>query len=287
MTLLKPSLTWEQSVQWLRDQPDQQSLVRDCYFDDPLLDAAQRFYESAEWRTTRQWLPPTPARALDLGAGRGIGSYALARDGWRVMALEPDSSSLIGNRAICDLAQASSLPIVPIQNFAEALPFKSKSFEMVYGRQVLHHAIDLTGICREVNRVLKSQGVFVATREHIISKREDLNAFLHKHPLHHLYGGEYAYLLDEYLEAIKSSGLKLIKVIRSLESVVNYFPLTDDEWREVCRRPLVRRLGGGLTLALTNPKSRFGCWLLNRLASYLSWRDNSAGRLYSFVAVKP
>ncbi|MBI5713044.1 MAG: class I SAM-dependent methyltransferase [Chloroflexi bacterium] len=285
--MMSRALTWEQSVQWLRAQPDQQPLVRDCYFDDPLLDAAQRFYESAEWHATRQWLPPTPAWALDLGAGRGVGSYALARDGWRVMALEPDPSSLVGSRAISDLARQTSLPIFPIQNFAETLPFRSNSFELIYGRQVLHHALNLTAMCREVNRGLKPGGLFVATREHIISKREDLKAFLQKHPLHHLYGGENAYLLDDYMAAIKSSGLKIIKVIRSLESVVNYFPISDEEWREACRRPLARRLGVRLTLALTNPDSTFGCWLINRLASYLSWRDNSAGRLYSFVAVKP
>jgi ubiquinone/menaquinone biosynthesis C-methylase UbiE len=281
------SLTWEQSVRWLRAQPDQQILVRDCYFDDPLLDAAQRFYENAEWRATRQWLPPIPAWALDLGAGRGIGSYALARDGWRVMALEPDSSWLVGSHAIRDLTQTSSLPIFPIQNFAETLPFRSNSFELVYGRQVLHHASNLTKMCGEVNRVLKPGGVFVATREHVISKREDLELFLQKHPLHHLYGGENAYLLGDYVTAIKSSGLKIVKAIRSLESVVNYFPLSEDEWREACRRPLARRLGARLTLALTNPNSTFGCGLLNLLASYLSRRDNSAGRLYSFVAVKP
>jgi SAM-dependent methyltransferase len=285
--MMSRALTWEQAVQWLRAQPDQQSLVRDCYFDDPLLDAARRFYESAEWQATRQWMPPTPAWALDLGAGRGIGSYALARDGWRVMAIEPDPSSLVGNHAIRDLARHSSLPIIPLQNFAETLPFSANSFALVYGRQVLHHASDLTTMCREVNRVLKSGGAFVATREHIISRREDLKAFLQKHPLHHLYGGESAYLFEEYLTAIRSSGLKLIKVFRSWESAVNYFPLTKGEWCEECRRPLVRRLGRGLTLALTNPDSVCGRWMLNRLASYLSWRDNSAGRLYSFVAIKP
>jgi hypothetical protein len=142
-------------------------------------------------------------------------------------------------------------------------------------------------MCGEVNRVLKPGGVFVATREHVISKREDLELFLQKHPLHHLYGGENAYLLGDYVTAIKSSGLKIVKAIRSLESVVNYFPLSEDEWREACRRPLARRLGARLTLALTNPNSTFGCGLLNLLASYLSRRDNSAGRLYSFVAVKP
>ena len=35
-------MTWEQAVQWLREQPDMQGLVQACYFDDPLAQAAER-----------------------------------------------------------------------------------------------------------------------------------------------------------------------------------------------------------------------------------------------------
>ena len=106
-----PTISWEQAVQWLREKPDQQELVRACYFDDPLIEAAERFWQSVEWQSIAALLPHSKGRALDLGAGRGISSYALARDGWAVSALEPDPSNLVGAGAIRTLVQESGLPI--------------------------------------------------------------------------------------------------------------------------------------------------------------------------------
>ena len=54
----------------------------------------------------------------------------------------------------------------------------------------------------EMHRVLKPGGIFIAAREHVISKEADLEKFLEQHPLHHLYGGEHAFLLERYIEAL-------------------------------------------------------------------------------------
>ena len=51
-------------------------------------------------------------QALDLGAGRGISSYALAREGWQVTALEPDPSMLIGAGAIRSLVAKKAMVAV-------------------------------------------------------------------------------------------------------------------------------------------------------------------------------
>src|SRR5690348_4626147 len=92
--------SWEEAVEWVRRQPQHAELVRQCYFDDPLLEAARRFHRSGEWLATRQFIPRSPGKAVDLGAGRGIASYALASDGWRVTAIEPDASAVVGAGAI-------------------------------------------------------------------------------------------------------------------------------------------------------------------------------------------
>src|SRR5690606_27761961 len=116
-------LTWEDAVQWLRSQPDQQELVRACYFDDPLHAAAERFWQSVEWQSIAAILTNSRGSALDLGAGRGISSYALARDGWHVTALEPNPSDLVGAGAIRALAQESALSIEVVSDYSEKLPF--------------------------------------------------------------------------------------------------------------------------------------------------------------------
>ena len=43
-------LTWEDAVVWLREQPDQRQLVLDAYYDDPLIQAAERYFRSGEWQ---------------------------------------------------------------------------------------------------------------------------------------------------------------------------------------------------------------------------------------------
>lgn len=224
-------MTWEQAVQWLREQPEQQELVKACFFDDPLPEAAERFYKSEEWVETHKRLPPLPGKALDLGAGRGISSYALAKDGFEVTALEPDPSSLVGAGAIRSLAEETGLPITVVQEWGELLPFVDHSFDVVYGRQVLHHARSLPDLCREAARVLKPGGVFIATREHVVDEPEELSIFLEEHPLHRFYGGEHAFSLSQYISLFESTGLCFREILAPFDSTINYFPLNETQAR--------------------------------------------------------
>lgn len=279
-------LTWEGAVQWLRDRPDQQELVRACYFDDPLQEAAERFWQSVEWHAITALLPVDKGAVLDLGAGRGISSYALAKDGWRVTALEPDPSTLVGAGAIRALAQESGLSIEVVSEYSEKLPFPDASFDLVNCRQVLHHARDLPQTCREIFRVLKPGGRMVATREHVISRHEDLPAFQAAHPLHHLYGGENAFLLREYTSAITGAGLRLQSVLAPYDSPINYFPLSERQWIAASVRPLSALVGEKIALALFSREHRLGRCLIALLAQILNRRNGAPGRLYSFVATK-
>lgn len=221
-------MTWEQAVAWLRSQPDQEELVRACYFDDPLEAAAARFHASAEWHETRRRLSPLVphGHALDVGAGRGIASYALARDGWDVSALEPDRSELTGAAAIESLARRTGCRIVVASEWGEALPFAANTFDVVYGRQVLHHARDLEAFAAEVMRVLRPSGRFLFAREHVLSSDTDRDKFLASHPLHDKYGGENAYTLERYVSALRLAGLRVDVVLNPLESDINLHPTT-------------------------------------------------------------
>lgn len=275
--------TWEQAVSWLRSQPQQETLVKDCYYDDPIELAAERFSNSEEWLAVQKLLlGHLSGKVLDLGAGRGISSYAFAKAGCSVTALEPDPSALVGAQAIQSLVDKTGVAIQTVQEYGETLPFAENTFDIVYGRAVLHHAQDLDKLCFEASRVLKPGGTLIATREHVISQKADLTTFLQSHPLHSLYGGENAYLLREYTEAIAKAGLNLKKVIAPYQSVVNYAPMTEVEFQTRLASMLTRYCGSKLATELASNKTiqaMYG-WLLSQKSNY-------PGRHYSFLAVKP
>jgi SAM-dependent methyltransferase len=276
--------SWEDAVAWLRRQPEQSQLIADCYYDDPLIDAANRYWCSDEWAAVRGLLTGRSGTALDVGAGRGIASYALAKEGLDVTALEPDPSELVGGGAIRALAAESGLPIRVVEEFSERLPFADGTFDVIFARAVLHHTRDLEAACREFFRVLKPGGQFIAIREHVISKEADLPRFLDLHPLHRLYGGEHAYLLKQYVEAIGQSGFSHLKVVSPWQSPLNYAPYNLTKLKaEVARR--VGRGVPGVGRLVNTLLPLPGVWPLTR--KILDRFDNRPGRLYSFVATRP
>ncbi|HEY6896905.1 MAG TPA: methyltransferase domain-containing protein [Rhodocyclaceae bacterium] len=275
-------VSWEAAVRWLREQPEQQELILSAYYDDPLGAAAERYRNSSEWQAIRGLLAGRGGAALDIGAGRGIASYALAREGFAVTALEPDPSSLVGAGAIRQLMNDAGLAVTIVEQHSERLPFADGSFDVIFARAVLHHARDLATTCREIFRVLKPGGRLIAVREHVISRREDLPAFFALHPLHHLYGGENAYLLDDYCAALKGGGFSIQSVIKPLLSPINYFPHT----RDSLRREIALRLGRIAPLSALLRGLLALPWLLDGMLHVLTYVDRRPGRLYSFVADK-
>jgi ubiquinone/menaquinone biosynthesis C-methylase UbiE len=261
--------TWEDAVVWMRHQPKYQQTVLDCFYDDPITAAAERYYRSTEWQAICAFLPMPAGIALDIGAGRGISSYALACENWQVTALEPDSSTVVGAGAIRILASQSGLPIEVLETWGESLPFPDNSFDLVHMRAVLHHARKLDVCCREAERVLKKGGIFLALREHVIDNPSDLKVFQQNHPLHKLYGGEYAYQKSEYRQAIEQAGLVLEHLINPLESDINLYPRKREDLKNILGLKII-------------PSKLIPDLFLRMLGIFY----RKPGRLYSFVARK-
>jgi SAM-dependent methyltransferase len=275
-------ITWAEAVRRYRAVAGNEKSVRDNYFDLPVREAAERFARSEEFAEVSRLLGQGKGRSiLDLGAGNGIASYALAQAGWQVMALEPDASAEVGAGAIRLLAAEAGLPITVAEEFGERLPFADDAFDAIHARQVLHHVQNLEMMVAEMNRVMRSGGLLLNTREHIADDEAQLTAFRKQHPLHHLYGGENAYPLKRYLAAFAQAGFHLREMWGPLQSTLNFFPGT-----EVERQKTLRQVAGhsyfrvGRLLSWSAP---FRAHAIRRATR----RDQTPGRIFSFLLEKP
>lgn len=109
------------------------------------------------WMTAaRPYLPAAPGRLLDLGAGTGRFSAALAAAcSATVIACEPSPAM----REVCRASCPAEVSIVA--GTAEALPFADHVIDTVWASQVVHHIADLPAFARELRRVLRPGGALL------------------------------------------------------------------------------------------------------------------------------
>jgi SAM-dependent methyltransferase len=271
--------SWEEAIEILRKDPQHRQLIYDAYLTSDLYENCRRFADSAEFAETLRLIRayrPDARDILDIPAGNGIATYALARAGFDVVAVEPDPSASVGRGAIATCLSKANFKARIVDAFGEKLPLDSGSFDVVYVRQGLHHAQDLKTMIREYARVLRPGGVLLGCREHVVDNYgSSLQDFLDAQPDHQLYGGENAFTLPDYRAAFASAGLNVVQEIGPYDSPINLHPNTPERLR-------AKILGSapGRMLGLVLPKS-----LVSKLGMWQLKRSNRSGRLYSFVAV--
>ncbi len=275
-------MTWEEIIIDIRKKPEYSQLVKDSYFGEDLIDCVERYRASDEFVEILQALRSinnkSNLRILDLGAGNGISSVAFALCGYEVIALEPDLSKTVGAGAIEFLQKHYQLPNLEIITcFAEDMPYPENSFDLVFARQSMHHAYNLESFVNKSSNVLKKGGVFFTIRDHVVNNREQKEAFLNQHPLHKFYGGENAYSLEEYKNAITHAGLKIISSIGPYDNSINYYPETFESMKNKFQSKFL------FSLNLPNIIFKF-ILVLRRLLT--NNYNQSPGRLFSFIAIK-
>ncbi len=276
----KAKYSWEEAIEILRNNPEHFKLVYDAYLTRDLVENCQRFYESDEFNEILRLVKlynPTATKILDIPAGNGIATYAFAKAGYNVTAVEPDNSELLGRRAIEFVFKSSNQNCEIVNSYGEELPFENELFDVIYVRQGLHHAYNLEQMLKEYSRVLKKGGVLLACREHVVdNKKESLNAFLDKQVDHQLYGGENAFLLIEYLDAVKKAGLSIISKIGPYDSPINLHPFKIED---IENRILDSKIAKILLKILPSK-------LIIKVAFFALKIFPRPGRLYSFIARK-
>jgi SAM-dependent methyltransferase len=270
------------ALESFRANPGCVQFVLDNYWDVDTLCAARRFASSAEFgecfdRVARvTW----PAVVLDLGAGTGIATYAFLMRGARhVFALEPDPSPSLGRGAIARITRG--MPCTILDSEGESIPLPDGSVDIVYGRQVMHHARNLGLMAQECARVLRDGGLLLVCREPVVDNAEQKERFLANHPVHHLTGSENAYALREYVGSLEAAGFTIKEAIGPWDSPINLYPSarTPADVQRLPRERLARRAGalGPILGRVPGVVSMVRLLLRHR---------RGPGRLYSFLAVK-
>lgn len=280
--MLSTQKTTGEIIEYWRTLPEKRQLIENIYYDEDVLAAALRYASSQEFKAILEIAHKQGLRSgnvLDVGGGNGVAALAWHFNGYSAYLAEPDMSNIVGIGALLPVLEQQSYEISSLRAVGETLPFADGSFDIVFGRQVLHHMSDLKRACSEIRRVLAPNGICIIVREHVISRSEDLSIFLEKHALHKYTKSEHAYLLSEYLDAFAEARFRSVTPIGPLESIINYFPSTDEEHHNQVVRFLRKYVGGRIALRIAN------IGFVKRLASKkMSDKLNSPGRLYSFVA---
>lgn len=278
-------MSLDAAILHLRRLPEHRFLVEESYLGEDVFESAGRFFKTGEFSEVQRLLARRGGiagkRVLDLGAGRGISSWAFCQAGAaQVLAIEPDPSELVGRGSLVQLMQGQ--PYELIDAFGESVPVPDASVDIAYCRQVLHHTSDLPKVMRELYRVLKPGGQLLCCREHVANNAVELAAFLRSHIVHNLAGGEHAYSERAYRDAISRAGFRRLKANSELSSVISAFPQrrTRQEVDAFFEELMVERFGKLWSVASLVPGAR--ALMLNR-----SNRHLPPGRMYTFYAVKP
>ena len=214
-----------------------------------------------------------PERGSRLGHWRELGlpvSWRSSRTQAQWSARAPSHASVQG-----------VLAVLRVAGHGERLPLREGSVDVVYARQVLHHASDLPGLLKECARVLRPGGVLLAAREHVVDDATQLAEFLRNHPVHRLAGGENAFSLPYYLAAVAGAGLHVRAVLGPWDSVINAFPAvnSDEELSTYAPKAYVARHGILGRIALRFPGAA------RRVRRALD--QPIPGRMYSFLCERP
>ncbi len=157
--------------------------------------------------------PLSFSKVLDAGTGTGRHALKLARYGADVTAFDQSSEMLAVAR---QAAQSADLPIDFRQlSPGDDLPFGAHQFDLLICALTLSHVPALPHVVQEFARVLQNGGYLLITDFH---------------PVHTPYGWRIAfkragvtyrlptigYTKDDYLPAVRASGLTLLEVVEGL-----------------------------------------------------------------------
>jgi SAM-dependent methyltransferase len=282
-------MNWEQTIAFAREQEEYKDLINACYLSPDLVLNVKNYGASEEFKEILKLIneyAPSAKNLIEFGAGNGIASINFSLAGYSVLSTEPDKSETVGVGAIKKLITHFDLKnISVVESYAEEIKETDNKFDIVFARQCMHHANDLMAFTQNAYRLLKPGGLFFTVLDHVINSEENKQEFFKSHPFHKYYGGENAFTLEEYEQALLSAGFRINKRLNYFDSVINYFPEKDPLARLAHQRN--DQISNKFPI-LSNSAITKG--ILLKLFEFkhgqINDDSNIIGRMYSFLATK-
>jgi SAM-dependent methyltransferase len=105
---------------------------------------------------------PLP-QVVDLGSGATFFPFAVARLGWKVIAVDADSRAISSVDRAIGRVSAGGGAVTSLQADARSIVLETESVDCVYCVSVLEHIPEFEGVISEVARILRPAGLFALT----------------------------------------------------------------------------------------------------------------------------
>lgn len=198
--------------------------------------------------------PETAPRVLDLGAGTTFFPFAVAREGFQVVAADSDPVCVEGLSRAGDLLSPKPGSVTPLLSESETVPVDDASFDAIYSVSVLEHIAACEPLLLELHRVLRPGGLLLVTMDVGLDGIHDLSPERHA-AIRKVFDTLFIPLYPE----------RLSHPLKQLRSVNGPYPMTEPTGA----RRVARALKEVWRASLGRPKTMrpcLGCegWVLKR-----------------------
>lgn len=102
-------------------------------------------------------------QVVDLGSGATFFPFAVARLGWRVIAVDADSRAASSVGRAIGRVSAGGGAVTSLLSDARSIALEGESVHCVYCISVLEHVPDFEGVISEIRRILRPAGLLLLT----------------------------------------------------------------------------------------------------------------------------